>query len=95
MTRDESWKYAEAREAFGLWVRRLRKLEGLSQEELATRLDVTHETVIRIEGGDVRMVSWPLVKVMATLFRYDSSEVWRQRNLGVPPGPSIEELLAP
>lgn len=68
-------KRPEVRYKFGAKMRRLRKKNGWTQEELADRADIAYKHVQRLEGRTPSPVKIDTIEKIAKAFRISCSEM--------------------
>lgn len=66
-------------EALAYHVKRLRKEHGISQEELATKLETTRQSIGRYESGSGK-ASFETISKMAQIFKVDETELTTDPN---------------
>lgn len=71
-------KKADILKQFGEWVRDIRKVQGLSQEELAEKADLHYTYIGGVERGE-RNLSLKSVEKIASALRMDIRELFVHR----------------
>lgn len=77
-----------AAKPFGTRVRERRMLEGLSQEELARKVDISRNYLSQIERGEATNLSWQLVERLTTILglKEEHTEETQLDRAKLPPG---------
>lgn len=63
----------EKSKEFGVFLRNLRKLKGLTTRQFAENINVSHNYIIMIERGDCKSPSVKVVKSIAKQFNLDEN----------------------